>query len=135
MNAGDVLNAWKAHRGEEKLVVAATCPCEPRALLFARELRSPAVAVVDSRGLCRILRACPADALPTTTRPPLMERLRHLAAHVSSARVTPRSGLIALTLLATYLLGGHPLHLFAALGVLLHLGLALIHRRTGWELF
>ena len=69
MSSGDVLNAWKANRDAERLVVAATCPCEPRAAFYAGELRGPVVAIVDSRRLTRLLRALPADQLPHPPRP------------------------------------------------------------------
>ena len=135
MNAGDALNAWKAHRGEERLVIASTCPCEPRAALFARELRAPAVAVVDSRMLLRILRARPAGSLPEGRPPTLKNRLRHLASRVACARVTPRNAFVALALLAGYLVGGNFWYLFSALAILAHAGLALPYRRIGKRLF
>ncbi len=135
MSAGDVLNAWKANRDAARLVVAATCPCEPRAALFARELTGPSVAIVDSRALARILRSRPADSLPSPPRERASTRIRRLAARAASAKVSPRNGLIAAMLLATYLATGNPYSFFCAMLVLGHLGVALIQRRAGSSLF
>ena len=135
LSSGDVLNAWKANREADRLVVAATCPCEPRAALFAARLRDPAVAVVDSRRLLGILRRCPADALPRAERPGLPRRLRHLAARAACAPVSPKNAAVAAMLMAAYLLTGNPWCLFPALAVLFHLGVALFQRRAGRRLF
>ena len=134
LSAGDILNAWKANRDAARLVVAATCPAEPRALAYAHGLREPAVAVVDSRALGRILRrSLPPEAPPPRVR--LVDRLRRLAARVASSRVTPRSPLLAAALLLYYLRGGSPLCLPAALALLAHAGVALAQRRLGRRLF
>ena len=134
MSAGDVLNAWKANRDAVRLVIAATCPCDPRARLFAGELREPAVAVLDSRALMKLLRRSDVHP-PEAPLPPLGTRLRRGLARVATARVSPKDGLIALALLALYLLRGHPASLFASLALLAHIGVALIQRRVGKRLF
>lgn len=134
LTGGDLLNAWKANREAEKLVVCATCPAEPRALAYARELRAPTVAVVDSRKLCRIMK----KALPPEAPVPLpspRERLRRIAARVASSRVTPKNALLAAALLLMYLRGGNPLCLFASLAILAHFGVAIAQRRMGRKLF
>ncbi len=134
LSSGDVLNAWKANRDAARLVIAATCPCEPRARLFAGELRAPAVAVLDSRALMKLLRHSDVRP-PEAPMPPLGTRLRRGLARVAAARVSPKDGLIALALLALYLLRGHPASLFASLALLAHIGVALIQRRMGRKLF
>ena len=134
MSPGDVLNAWKANRDAGRLVVAATCPAEPRALTCARELRAPVVAVVDSRALLHLIRrgATVLDSLPCV---PLRQRLRRLTARIASSRATARSPLLALWLMALYLRRGNPLCLFSALALLAHFGHAIIRRRVGRRLF
>ncbi|MBR1820205.1 MAG: hypothetical protein IJ769_01140 [Clostridia bacterium] len=134
LSSGDVLNAWKANRDAPRLVIAATCPAEPRALVYARELRAPAVAVVDSRALSRILRRHLPAPTPTP-RVSLRQRLRRTATRIATSRVTPRNPLLAISLLALYLRGGNPLCLFASMLMLAHLGVALIQRRAGRRLF
>ncbi len=134
LTSGDLLNAWKANRDAQRLVVAATCPAEPRALVYARELRSPLVAVVDSHALLRLLRrSLPPDG--PAPHVPLRQRLRRLGAIVSQGRVRPRSALAALAMLVLYLRGAGPLYLFGALALLARLGAALIQRRVGRRLF
>lgn len=134
LTSGDILNAWKANRSAARLAVCATCPAEPRALAYARALTEPAVAVVDSRSLARLMRrALPAQSpMPAI---PLRWRLGRLAARVAASRVTPRSLLLAGALLAFYLRGGSALYLFGALALLAHFGVALKQRRLGRRLF
>lgn len=134
LSSGDVLNAWKANLGAARLVVAATCPAEPRALVYARELQSPAVAVVDSRGLMRAMRRCLPPPQPES-RIGLAKRLRRLCARAFSSRVTAREPLLALALLYGYMRRGGAPFLFAALAILAHTGVAIIQRRTGRRLF
>ena len=134
MSSGDVLNAWKSNRDAGRLVIAATCPCEPRARLFAGELRAPAVAVLDSRALMKLLRRSDVRP-PEAPLPPLGTRLRRGLARVAAARVSPKDALIALALLALYLLRGHPASLIAFLALLAHIGVSLIQRRVGKRLF
>jgi hypothetical protein len=135
MSSGDVLNAWKANRDAERLVIAATCPCEPRAAFYARTLQSPVVAVVDSRGLTRLLHALPADALhhPQRLRPG--QRLRALLTGLGAARFTPRSALLTLTMLGCYALTGSGWYLFPALVIAAHAGVSLIRNGSGRRLF
>ena len=135
MSSGDVLNAWKANRDAKRLVIAATCPCEPRAALYARELSEPAVAVMDSRKLTRLLYALPADALPLPPRRRLGDGLRRLLAGAASARFSPRSALLALAMLGFYLLTGNIWYLFPAMAVAAHGGVALIRHGSGRRLF
>ena len=129
------MNAWKANRDAERLVIAATCPCEPRAALYARELRAPVVAVMDSRRLTRLLRALPADRLPPSPHNGPGEGLRLLLAGVATARFSPRSALLALAMLFCYVLTGNGWYLFPALAVIACAGAALIRCGSGKRLF
>lgn len=135
MTSGDVLNAWKANRDARRLVIAATCPCEPRAALYARQLQRPAVAVVDSRGLTRLLRALPADQLPRPPRRRPGDGFRQLWAEFGSARFQPKSALLALVMLGCYVLTGSGWYLFPALAVVAHAGAAMIRNGIGRRLF
>lgn len=135
LSSGDILNAWKANRDAERLVIAATCPCEPRAAQYARELAAPAVAVVDSRALLRLLRDCPDFLSPAAPRTTLRVRLRRALARIASVRVSPKNLLLAVAMLAAYLFAGSPFNLFAALILLAHAGIAVSHRKVGKKLF
>ena len=135
MTSGDVLNAWKSNRDAQRLVVAATCPCEPRARLFAGQLSAPVVAVMDSHRLTRLLRALPADSLPRPSQPSLGSRLSTLCASAAAARPSLRSALLILALLFSYMVSGSAWYLFLALAVAAHTGVALIRRGVGRRLF
>lgn len=135
LSPSDVLAAWKANRGAARLVVAATCGCDPAAALYARELAEPAVAVVDQKRLARLIRD--GGFLPPNGAPAFSARrawhsvLRHVAAH----RMTPKDALAAALLLAMYWLFGHPLYLILSLLMLLRLGMLLPLRRGKKQLF
>ena len=129
------MNAWKANRDVGRLVIAATCPCEPRAALYAGRLQNPVVAVVDSRRLIRLLRALPADALPCPPRHSLGDALQRLLAGLESARYSPKTALLALSMLAVYLLTGNGWYLLPALTVAAHAGVALIRHGKERRLF
>ena len=135
VSSGDVLNAWKANRDAGRLVIAATCPCEPRASVYARELRDPVIAIVDSRRLTRLLRALPADQLPHLPRPTPGTVFMRLRACLESSRFSPRSVLLALSMLGVYVLTGNVWYLFPALAVAAHAGVALIRHGAGRRLF
>ena len=136
LSSGDILSLWKANRGVRRLVIAATCPCEPRALAYSRELRQPCVAVADGPRLQRIMRRDAwAQAPSPAPREPFINRLRRAGSRVAAARVSPKNALVAAALLALYLVGGNPLNLAASLALLLHMGIAVINRRLGPRLF
>jgi len=135
LSSGDVLNAWKANRDAERLVIAATCPCEPRAAVYARELGNPIVAIMDSRRLTRLLRALPAEQLPRLPRRRPGAVVRRLWASLESTRFSPRSALLALSMLGIYSLTGNGWYLIPALAVALHAGIALIRHGSVRRLF
>lgn len=134
LSSGDVLAAWKANRDTTRLVIAATCPCEPRAACYARQLADPEVAIVDSRLLVRLL--AKREVFESEPRAvPLRRRLAGWFASVASQPFKPRNLLLAVVMLAVYHLRGNPMYLFAALPLLLQLAAALQHRRFRRTLF
>ena len=136
LSCGDILNAWKTNRDASRLVIASTCPCEPRAAIYARELNDPRVAVVDSRALGRLLRRSgTVPAAPSPPRRTAAQRLQTLAARLASARVTPKNALLAAALLVLYLHNGRALYLFAALIMMFHLGAGIMGGRWRRRLF
>ena len=136
LSSGDVLNAWKANREAGRLVIAATCPAEPRALYCASRLNTPAVAVLDSRALTRLLRAPGAPKVAEDEPPePLRRRLRDALARARAIPPKPRNAALAAALLLLYLLRGNPLTLIGALALLWQLAAALIERRPPGRLF
>lgn len=135
LSAGDVLSAWKAHRGAARLAIAATCPCEPRAAAYAATLQTPAVAIVDSRVLTRLLRACPEALSSPSPGPSLRDRLRRAWLSARCARFSLRSALLAVALFGIYLLRGGMAALLCALALLFQMSVALSQGRIGRKLF
>lgn len=129
VGANDILSLWKQNRGAGRLLVAATCPADARAVAYARSLDAPAVAVLDARALARLLRDAPAEPF---AKPPLPARIRqalHIAAERLSRPAAPRFALFALAMLALYVRVGQPLYLFGGLWVAFRLGAGLM---GGW---
>ncbi len=135
LNSGDILNLWKANRSETRIVIAATCACDPRAALYARELRSPAATVLDRRSLLRLLRRGPQARCGSIPRTPVRLRIRRAFCRLTSRRPRPRDALIALAMLAMYLFGGGALYLVCALAMLFRTGAGWIEGRGRARLF
>ncbi len=135
LSSGDVLSAWKANRDTGRLVIAATCPAEPRAALYASRLEGPRVTVLDSRALIRLLRASAADDVPDPPAAPLRRRLRAFLAAACARRFSLKNAAVAAALLALYWVRGNPLGLLGATVLLWQLGAALLGGRIGKRLF
>ena len=133
LTSGDILAAWKANRQASGLVIVATCPCESRAALYAQELQNPEVAVVDSRAIVRLLRRLPADRLPPAPR--RKAALRWLWSQMGATRPRLRDALLALMMLAAYLISGNAWYLFSALALLALMALGIVHCRPERRLF
>ena len=136
LSPGDILAAWKAHRGEARLVVAATCGCDPAAALYARELAGPAVAVLDGHAIARILRAGgwqPADEPARRLSP--RDIARRLGRRVAAHRTTPREALAAALGLALFAFNRRPLFLVLPSIVLARFGMTIGARGGTGALF
>ena len=134
LSCNDVLNLWKAHRGQARVAVAATCDCDPRAALYARELRRPAMAVVDRRQLERLLRES-GEAGPRPGGASGGRRLRRILSAVASRRPRPRDALTAAALLVMYLASGRVVCLAFSLALLFWFGAARIRGLGRGRLF
>ena len=134
LTCGDVLSAWKANRDAEHLVLAGTCPCEPRAAAYARTLRAPSVAVVDSRALTRLMRKR-GDALPPLPHLSFKDRIKRAAMSFSAYRATPRDAMLCTALFGLYMMTGNPICLFCALALVGRMCVAVNQRRLGIRLF
>jgi len=130
LSCADVLNLWKAHRGMARVAVAATCDCDPRAALYARELRQPALAIVDRRQLTRLIRAR-GEAFPQSGGVSPGKWLRRVLAAAAVRRPGLRDALAAAMLLLMYFASGRVPCLVFALALLFWFGAARIrgHRR------
>ena len=114
LTAGDVLAAWKDHRGEARIALAATCPADAEARAFARALTLPAVALLDGPEVASLLSDWePDDPGAPLPRPRLRERL--LAA--LQRPVPSKLAILGPAMLALYLLHGQAAYLFAGLWI------------------
>lgn len=131
LTMNDVFSAWKARRGEERIVIAATCLADGRARACARTLREPSITLMDAPVLIAKIRA---SDLPAPERAGLKLRLRRYAGGLRSLierRSWLRSAGFGAFLLSLYLLGGNPLYLALAAADLLLAGLSLRAQRAG----
>ena len=114
LNAGDVLGAWKRKRGEERVLLAATCPADAEARAFARTLARPAVTLFDGAALASLLRDWdPGESVDPLPRPRLRERL----ASALRRPIPAKLAILGPALLALYLLRGQAGYLFAGLWI------------------
>ena len=115
---------WKANRDAERLVIAATCSVDAKAMACARSLSNPDVAVLDDRALRRLLAAEPDRAAAESPLRRLRRQLRNVPVWLARP-ASPRFIPLGLTMLALYLRLGHPLYLFGGLWIAFRLGSAL----------
>ena len=125
LSAQDVFSLWRAHMGEEMLVLVATCPAEPGAAALAETLEGPKCIVINSSDLMKAIRATGLYVPEKKPRVPLRRRFRHALSHFGRAN---RSGAIlyGASLLGLYLLTGRGLYLACALLLIAVAGISLI---------
>ena len=123
-----VFGIWKAHRGADRVVIAATCIASDEASALARSLASPSILPLDGRTLSRTIRRTGLYVPPEAPRRALPHRLRGLAHAIMAHRAGPRALLYGLGLWGLYLVLGRPLYLFCAVAVLFHCGASWIRR-------
>lgn len=119
-----VFDAWRTHRGEERLVICATCRSDPGCSLLASSLRAPRVALADAALLGQLIAEHPEGMLPpeqARCRPKL--RLRRAAMLIFNRRNAPRCLLFSASMLLMYLLSANIYYLASAL-LLLFIALA-----------
>lgn len=129
LSVNDVYALWRAHAGEDRFVLATLCEADPRARMFSRTLKNPAVELLDAPKLLPKIRA-------SELEPPRLPRGGALAAHVRELLVRlperrpwNQTMLIGLGLLAVYWLTANVGYLFASLAMLLIAGVSLRTRR------
>ena len=130
LTMNDVFSAWKAHRGEEALTVAATCFADGRARACARTLRDPSVTLMDAPVLISRIRASDLSAPKNAGLKLRLRRYTDGLRALIERRSWLRSAGFGLFLLSLYLLGGNPLYLALAAADLLLAGLSLRARRA-----
>lgn len=129
LSAGDVFSAWKAHRGSDRLTIAASCRADERARTLARTLTSPAVELADLPVLIQRMRRA---GLTPPEPAPLRERLSRLCAKLASLPARRRWNRYALSgagLMAMYMATSNAPYLLLSVAVLFLSGISLRKQR------
>ncbi|MBQ9951038.1 MAG: hypothetical protein IJO98_02720 [Clostridia bacterium] len=122
VGTGDVFGAWKSHRGEQRLVLAAPCYADSRARAFAKTLREPSVEIADAAKLIPLLRKSGWDGQETGSFSARFSRLKAFCSDLPCRRPWPKNLLTGLFLLIFYLFTGNILYLIVSMGMLLRAG-------------
>lgn len=134
LSMADVFARWKMHRGEDRLLIACTCASDPRAIMYARELKSPLVAVIDKRHLLRIIRTTGIEH-ENAPRMTFIQRLKKIPQRLSARHASLKNALFGVVLIALYCIAGNALYLFLGLGSLFLFGCTIPSRRYKKRLF
>lgn len=129
VTAADLFDLHKAHRGEDRLVVAATCPIDPAAVDYVRSCNGPGMTLLDSSALCRAIRKTGLYATEETPerapwRPGFIRR-------ILTAPFGPGPVMYGVALTLAYLVRGGLMTLLAGLLLLGVAGTRFIHARRG----
>ena len=122
-----LFDAWRAHRGEERIAVCATCPADADCRILAASLRAPRVALVDSGNLASLIAEHPDGFTCANGKPAKRLRLRRAASLLVNRRNAPRGLLFTAAMVFMYVLSANIAYLIAAMA-LLFLVLASLHR-------
>lgn len=125
----DVFSAWKAHAGQERLLLAAPCRADGKARAFAKTLKSPAVELADAQRLIALIRRSDLEAPRVPRLRTLLERLRLAVAVLPERRSWKQNLLFGALLMPVYLLTNNPSYLFLGLAALFLAGVSLRLRR------
>lgn len=131
-----VFQAWKNHRGKERLVVCATCAADAACRSLAGSLKQPRIAIIDADQLSQMIAEHP-DGFSFEKNPSvkLRFRLSHIAGLVFNRRNAPRCMLVSLAMLGLYLLSGRITYLSAAAMLMLAALAAFRHVQRPARLF
>ena len=124
-----LFDAWRMHRGEERIAVCATCAADADCRILASSLRAPRVALIDSGNLAQLIAERPdgfacADAAPVKR---LRLRLSRVSSLLINRRNAPRGLLFTFVMVCMYVLSANVAYLIASM-VLLFFVLASLHR-------
>lgn len=130
ISKSDVFSNWKAHAGQQRMIIAGTCRADGSAIAFAEPLKNPSVLLLDAGKLLPRIRKSglqpPNERSIRETTAALCAAIAGLPGRCSWTR-TALTGLIAFSL---YLLHGNPLSLTLALALLFLSGVSFRSRRT-----
>ena len=116
LSKNSVFEAWKRRRGEEKLVVCATCSCDPEVRMMASSLSQPRVAIVDSERLMQLLAEHPEGFQPVEAKGSTsVLRRQRLLQRTMNRKNAPRCILFGFSSLVMYVFSGNLFYLLSAM--------------------
>lgn len=127
LNGEKIFEAWRAHQGEERLVICATCKCDMSNRMLAQSLKQPKLALIDAEALSLLVAEHPEGLLSKAdTKPPRL-RLRYGLQMLIDRKNAPRCLLFSISMLSMYIFSGNVFYLIAAL-LLFMIALVSLHR-------
>lgn len=130
LSAERIFEIWKRHRGEEHLVLCATCKCSTENRILCKTLKQPQLAVLDADTLSQLIAEYPEGILvkeePHKVRKIRVKRIAALMIHRKNA---PRCIVFSFSMLLLYLMSANISYLIAAL-FLMFVALASLHRAS-----
>ncbi len=129
--ADELINAWREHIGQARLVIAVTAPVEAAAQAQALRLKEPQIRLLDAKMLEDALVRGDAE-LPEAGKARRAPRLHHLAPNRKKA---PLCLMYALFMLGAFWALGSPVYLVAALLLLMLAALGFHRPKPPEQLF
>lgn len=126
----ELFRVWKAHRGEEKLVVCATCHSEAACRAMAADLKQPKLALIDAGALSQLLAEHPEGMFPPEEKQQRRRlKLRRLQDLLICRRNAPRCLMMFASMLLIYVFSANFFYLAAAM-LLLMIALLSLRRQA-----
>lgn len=112
-----LFDAWKSYRGEKKLIICATCKCEPAVRALASGMKEPKIALIDADAIRSMIAECPEEMLadPPAPRKQISLRFKKAAALLLQRKNAPRCALLGTSMLGIYFLNGKISYLIGAM--------------------
>lgn len=124
----DVFRLWRNHLGEEKLVICATCRCDPACRMLASAMREPRIALVDAEHLAQLIAEHPEGMVAPGKRYERSKlRLMHILDLLINRKNAPRCMIFSTAMLLIYLMSANIWYLASAM-LLLFIVLASFRR-------
>ncbi len=129
-----VFQAWKKHRGEDRLVICASCRTEPSVRAFAASLPLPKITLIDSDMLSQMIAEHPEGMLPeNAAKAPF--RLKHAANLLFNRKNAPRNLIFSVSMLTMYSFTGNIFYLVSAILLIILAFLSLRRKLRPQKLF
>ena len=128
LSVDEVFELWRAHLGEEALVIASTCASESGVSPLIETLSEPRVRLIDRDALAKAIQVTGLFVPPKVEPAPLGQRLVQAVRTLLQRPLHPRVVLYGLSLIFIYRLTGWFTCLAAGLGLVGAAGVSWIHK-------